>query len=644
MSAIASMPAPAPAPRDDGTITRVVGALARARGMRAAVLNELVRVGDAGLLAEVLRVDGDEATLQIFEETSGLVLGAPVRREGGPLAVDLGPGLLGSVLDGIGRPLAALAAQAGDFLAPGAVAPTLDRARVFTFRPTRVVGDRVGPGDQLGVVDEPSGFVHRILVPPGRAGTVVALGAGDFALDAPIGALDDGAPLGLVQRWPVRRARPIAGRVASARPFLTGQRVFDFLFPVAEGGAVAVPGGFGTGKTVIEQTLAKHGEADVVVYVGCGERGNEMAEVLHDFAALRDPGRDRPLIDRTVLIVNTSNMPVAAREASVYLGLTIAEYFRDQGYRAVVLADSLSRWAEALREIGSRLQEMPGEEGYPTYLASRAARLHERAGRVRCLGTGRSEDGAPREGSLTLISAVSPPSGDFSEPVTQACLRVAGALWALDPSLAHQRQFPAVDAGTSYSLFAESMGAWFAEAIEPRWPTTRAETLALLQRDLELREIAAVVGPESLEDADRLLLSAAAIVRESVLGQSAYDPNDAFSPPEKTHRLARAALDVREAGAAALARGAPFADLPLGAARRAIRALRDAPTDAMAARAEEVRAAIDAIVEAGAAAEANAVSTAAAAAGEDRVSSIPASSSSSIPPPPDSSPPDRRRP
>jgi len=566
----------------DARVTRVVGSLARASGMRDALLNELVGVGDSNLLAEVLRVAGDEATLQVFEETNGLALGQPVRRLGLPLAVDLGPGLLGSVIDGIGRPLATLAVEGGDFIQAGATAPTLDPTRRFLFRASLEPGQAVHEGDVLGTVEERGGFEHRILVPPGRGGVLRVLRDAQVTTADPVGELEDGTTLGLVQRWAVRRPRPVAARVAATRPFLTGQRVFDFLFPVAEGGTVAVPGGFGTGKTVIEQSLAKYAEADVVVYIGCGERGNEMAEVLHEFAGLRDPRHGRPVLDRTVLVVNTSNMPIAAREASVYLGLTVAEYFRDMGYRAAVMADSLSRWAEALREIGSRLQEMPGEEGYPTYLASRAAKLHERAGRVRCLG-------APeRHGSVTLISAVSPPGGDFSEPVTQACLRVAGALWALDPELAHQRQFPAVDTGTSFSLYAEAMGRWFADQVDADWGRTRADILALLQRDAELREVAGVVGPESLEDGDRLLLAVSSLVRDAVLGQSAFDPNDAYSSPDKTHRLARAALDLLARGREALAAGAAFADLELGPARRAMAALRDAPAAEAGACAEEL--------------------------------------------------------
>jgi V/A-type H+-transporting ATPase subunit A len=400
---------------------------------------------------------------------------------------------------------------------------------------------------------------------------VRAVHPGEVSVADAVVVLDSGDPITVMQKWPVRRPRPVAARVEATRPFLTGQRVLDFLFPVAEGGTVAMPGGFGTGKTVLEQTLAKYGDADVVVYIGCGERGNEMADVLHDFSTLTDSQSGRPLMDRTVLVVNTSNMPVAARESSVYVGITIAEYFRDMGCRVAVMADSLSRWAEALREVGSRLQEMPGEEGYPTSLASRTAKFHERAGRMRCLGR------PGRDGSVTLISAVSPPGGDFSEPVTQACLHVAGALWALDPALAHQRQFPAVDWEASYSLYAGAMAPYFDAAVDPRWSSTRARVLDLLQRDAELREVASVVGPEALEDRDRLLLAAAAALREFVLGQSAFDPNDAFSPPARTFALAEAAVRAFDSGAEALARGVSFADVAFDDARRALARLRDAP-------------------------------------------------------------------
>jgi V/A-type H+-transporting ATPase subunit A len=555
----------------NGRLTRVVGALAEAHGAGNARLNELVLVGARQLVAEVLRVNGDVATLQVFEETAGLRVGEAVARTGEPLTIELGPGLLGSVIDGIGRPLGRVAEVAGHFIEPGTTAPTLDRMRRVPFTPACATGDRVEPGDILGTIQEPGGFMLKVMTPHGRSGVVAEVRHGDVTVEDPIVVLESGEAIMAMQTWPVRRPRPYAARVGTTRPFVTGQRVLDFLFPVAEGGTVAMPGGFGTGKTVLEQTLAKYGDADVVVYIGCGERGNEMAEVLHDFSTLVDARSGRPLMDRTVLVVNTSNMPVAARESSVYVGLTIAEYFRDMGYRVAVMADSLSRWAEALREVGSRLQEMPGEEGYPTSLASRTAKLHERAGRMRCLG--RPE----RVGSVTLVSAVSPPGGDFSEPVTQACLNVAGALWALDPALARQRQFPAVDWEASYSLHADQVARELDRSIDCRWAQTRARAIELLQRDADLREIASVVGPEALEDKDRLLLAAAAALREFVLGQSAFDPNDAFSAPEKTFALAEAALRAFDAAAERLAGGVSFAAVPFAPVRRALAGLRDAP-------------------------------------------------------------------
>jgi V/A-type H+-transporting ATPase subunit A len=438
----------------------------------------------------------------------------------------------------------------------------------------------------LGEVEERPGFTHRILVPPQVAGTIGEIAAGERTVKDPVARLADGTALFLTQSWGVRSPRPIGGRIPSRRPFITGQRVFDFLFPVAEGGSVAVPGGFGTGKTVIEQSLAKYAAADVVIYVGCGERGNEMAEVLEEFPRLVDPRSGRSIMDRTVLVVNTSNMPVAAREASVYVGITIAEYYRDQGYRVALMADSLSRWAEALREIGARLQEMPGEEGYPTYLGNRLGKFYERAGFVRALGR------PAREGAVTLISAISPPGGDFSEPVTQASLRVVGALWALDPALAHQRQFPAVDWDVSYSLQAEAVAPWFAEHVGADWDACRRRTLDLMQRERELREIAGLVGPEALQDRDRLLLEAARIVRETVLGQSAYDPNDAASPVEKTYRLALLADALYRTALAALDAGVAFESLDITTVGRTLAALRRAPPEDLADRAAAAEAAI----------------------------------------------------
>lgn len=570
----------------EARILRVSGALAEGAPLPGVALYELVRVGSRGLLGEVIRVTGDRATVQVYEDTAGLQLGEPITRTGQSLTIHLGPGLLGAVLDGVGRPLASIAALTGDFIAPGIVAPTLDAARRWEFTPTIRPGDRVAGGDVLGTVDERPDMKHRVLVPPGIAGTLATLAAGSYTVAEPVGALADGTPLHLGHLWPVRQPRPYARRFPAAQPLVTGQRVFDFLFPVAEGGSVAVPGGFGTGKTVIEQSLAKFAEADVIVYVGCGERGNEMAEVLEEFPRLVDPHTGRSIMDRTVLVVNTSNMPVAAREASVYLGATIAEYYRDMGYRVAVMADSLSRWAEALREIGARLQEMPGEEGYPTYLGNRLGKFYERAGCVTALG-------APaRNGSVTLISAVSPPGGDFSEPVTQASLRVVGALWALDPALAHQRQFPAVDWETSYSLYADATAAWFAERTGADWPELRRRTLELMQRDRELREIAGLVGPEALQDGDRLLLEAARVVRDAVLAQSAFDPNDAFSSVAKTYRLATLAQALYAAGLAAIARGAAIDGLDLGPARQALAAARRAAPAEFDAHAAEAAAII----------------------------------------------------
>ncbi|MEO8140475.1 MAG: V-type ATP synthase subunit A, partial [Gemmatimonadota bacterium] len=482
----------------------------------------------------------------------------------------------------------------GDFIRPGLMAPTLDPARRWSFAPAIKAGITVTGGDVLGVVEERPGFEHRIMVPPTVRGRLTELRAGEFTAGEPIGLLEDGTPLCLAQRWPVREPRPMAARLRDDRPMVSGQRVFDLLFPVAEGGTVAVPGGFGTGKTVIEQSLAKYAEADLVVYIGCGERGNEMAELLDEFPKLIDPSTGRSLMDRTVMVVNTSNMPVAAREASVYLGITIAEYFRDMGYRVVVLADSLSRWAEALREISARLQEMPGEEGYPTYLASRLGKFYERAGRADLLGT------PARQGAITLISAISPPGGDLSEPVTQASLRVVGAVWALDPALAHQRQFPAVDWETSYSLYVDRTATWFEREGGAEWPRLRAELLALLSRERELKEVAALVGPDALQEADRLTLDIARIGREVVLGQSAYSANDAISPASKTWELARLTMDLYRDASRALASGQSLESLDLAGARLEIQRVRDAAPADVRARAGAAQQAITAMVRQGA--------------------------------------------
>jgi V/A-type H+-transporting ATPase subunit A len=438
-------------------------------------------------------------------------------------------------------------------------------------------------------VEERPGLVHRILVPPGVSGVVSRLESGSFGVNDAIGMLDDGTTLALAHHWPVRLPRPFTRRLPADRPFITGQRVFDFLFPVAEGGSAAAPGGFGTGKTVIEHALAKFSDADVVVFIGCGERGNEMTDVLEEFPKLVDPRSGRSIMDRAVLIVNTSNMPVAAREASIYLGVTIAEYYRDMGYRVAVMVDSVSRWAEALREISARLQEMPGEEGFPPYLATRLGHFFERAGRVTTLGT------PPREGAVTIIGAISPPGGDFSEPVTQAALRVTGALWALDPALAHQRHFPAIDWGTSYSLYAEGCGRWFAREVHLEWPALRAEVIALLQRERELRDIAALVGPDALEQRDRLVIEIARILRDVLLRQNAYHPHDGVSPPLKTFELATAIVSLYRSALAAIDAGKTMDRIDLALVTRALAALRDAPADAVTERARAARETVAAI-------------------------------------------------
>lgn len=573
----------------DAQIARISGALVEARPLSGVSLYELVQVGEQRLMGEVIRVEGERSTIQVYQDTTGLKLGEPVHPTGEPLTIELGPGLLGAVVDGVGRPLARLAEQTGNFLAPGTAAPTLERKTQWAFEPAVAPGDVVEGGDVLGSVSEKPGLAHLVMVPPGGAGRVEAIEGGRFSIEQPVGRLADGTPLALAHRWPVRQPRPVAGRLPIDRPFVTRQRVLDFLFPVAEGGSVSVPGGFGTGKTVIEQSLAKYADADVVLYVGCGERGNEMAEVLTEFPGLVEAATGRTVMDRTILVVNTSNMPVAAREASVFVGATIAEYYRDMGYRVAVMADSLSRWAEALREMSARLREMPGEEGYPTYLGNRLAKWYERAGRVRALGK------PERSGAVTIVSAVSPPGGDFSEPVTQASLRVTGALWALDAGLANQRQFPAVDWETSYSLYEGQTSSWFAENVAADWPELRREMLSLLGRDRELREIAGLVGHEALQDQDRLLLEAARVIREVVLGQDAYAPHDAASTAEKTHRLALLARQFFRTAQEGLEAGVALEHLDLSVLRQRLVTLRHVPDEEFPLRASEVETAISSL-------------------------------------------------
>jgi V/A-type H+-transporting ATPase subunit A len=572
-------------------IVRITGSLAEARPATEAFLYEMALVGERGMLGEVIRLDGDVVTLQVYEDTTGLAVGEPVRLTGNTLTAQLGPGLLGALLDGTGRPLGRLAEMSGDFLGPGLHAPTLDETKLWDFRAVASAGDVVTAGTVLGVVEERPGMEHRILVPPTQSGTIARITRGRFTVGEPIGALEDGTVLTLAHRWPVRLPRPFARRLSGDRPFITGQRVFDFLFPIAEGGSAAVPGGFGTGKTVIEQSLAKFAEADVVVFVGCGERGNEMTDLLTEFPKLIDPRTGRSIMDRAILIVNTSNMPVAAREASIYLGATIAEYYRDMGYRVATMVDSISRWAEALREISARLQEMPGEEGFPPYLASRFGKFVERAGRVTTSGT------PPREGAVTIIAAISPPGGDFSEPVTQAAQRVTGALWALDSSLAHQRHFPAVDWSTSYSLYAEACGRWYTDHVAPDWPELRREILNLLERERQLRDVAALVGADALEPRDRLVMDIASLAREVLLRQNVFHPHDASSSTAKTLGIAAAIRALHRAASHAIDGGVAVPPGALEPVRRALQALRDADgasVETLAARAGELAEAIGA--------------------------------------------------
>ncbi len=518
-----------------GRVVRVAGPVVVATGLDRARLYNLVRVGRRRLIGEVIRLEGDEAVIQVYESTSGLQTGSVVEDTGAPLQVELGPGLLGQIFDGIQRPLPALAVRDGQaygepFIRRGVDVAPISRQRLWEFMPVVAVGEDVEPGTVLGTVPETATLVHRVLVPPGVRGTVTAVAPGKATVDDPVVSVDD-QPLSMLHRWPVRERRPAGRRLDPRVPLVTGQRVIDLLFPLAIGGSATIPGGFGTGKTVQEQSLARWAAADVIVYIGCGERGNELTDVLEDFPRLIDPRTGTPLMDRTILIANTSNMPVAAREASIYTGMTIAEYYRDQGYAVLLLADSTSRWAEALREVSGRLEEMPGEEGFPAYLPSRLAEFYERAGAVRCLG------GTDREGSVTLVGAVSPPGADFSEPVTQYSLRLAGTFWALDTDLARRRHFPAIHWTRSYTLY--DLGAWFDDQVATDWEEQRRWALALLQEEEQLQSVVQLLGADVLAPTEQLVFLTGRILREDLLQQSAFDDIDAFCPLEKQYVMLR---------------------------------------------------------------------------------------------------------
>ncbi|MEE3310432.1 MAG: V-type ATP synthase subunit A [Candidatus Thermoplasmatota archaeon] len=537
---------------ENGVIYRISGPVVTATGIRSRMY-EVVRVGHEGLMGEVIELHGDKSVIQVYEDTSGIRPGEPVVRTGQTLSVQLGPGLLTQIYDGIQRPLPILAETMGTFIERGVDADGLDQEKLWNFEATVSVGDEVTSGMTIGTVQETETIVHKVMVPPGQGGKVTSIESGEFNVTQIVCSLDDGSEIAMMQKWPVRTPRPFTQKYAPETPLVTGMRILDFLFPLAKGGAAGIPGPFGSGKTVTQQSLAKYSDAQIVVYIGCGERGNEMTEVLDEFPHLIDPNTGKPLMNRTVMIANTSNMPVAAREASVYTGITIAEYFRDMGYDVALMADSTSRWAEAMREISSRLEEMPGEEGYPAYLSSRLAEFYERAGRVETL---EGEDG-----SVTVIGAVSPPGGDISEPVSQGTLRIVKVFWGLDAPLARQRHFPAINWLNSYSLYPQSLDQWFRDNISQDFPEVRTEISSLLQVEAELQEIVQLVGSDALPVDQQLTLEVARMIREFFLQQNAFHDIDAYSGVDQQYHMAKAILTFQESAKAAIAAGAQLEDV-----------------------------------------------------------------------------------
>jgi len=539
-----------------GTIKKVAGPLVVADGMRDANMFDICRVSERRLIGEIIEIHGDEASVQVYEETSGLKPGEPVESMNAPMSVELGPGLIGSIYDGIQRPLDdIMKVSGGNLLKRGVEVPSLKREKIWHFTPDKKAGDKVTGGDIVGEVKETHIVTQKIMVPPEVSGTIKEIKEGDFHVTDQVAVItkDDGTEysMSLMQKWPVRRERPYKEKLSPSTPLITGQRVIDTLFPIAKGGVAAVPGPFGSGKTVVQHQLAKWAEADIVVYIGCGERGNEMTDVLNEFPELKDPKSGYSLMERTVLIANTSDMPVAAREASIYTGITIAEYFRDMGYSVALMADSTSRWAEALREMSGRLEEMPGEEGYPAYLGSRLAQFYERAGRVKTLG---SDD---REGSLSAIGAVSPAGGDLSEPVTQATLRIVKVFWSLDAQLAYKRHFPAINWLTSYSLYLDSLKPWFdANTDGGDWMKLRARIMLLLHDESELNEMVQLVGMDALSSPDRLKMEAARSIREDYLHQNAFHETDTYTSLHKQHMMMELILDYYDMAKQALEKGA----------------------------------------------------------------------------------------
>ncbi|SCG86450.1 ATP synthase subunit A [Methanobacterium congolense] len=542
-----------------GNIIKIAGPVIVADGMKGTQMYEMVKVGNDKLIGEIIELEGDTATIQVYEETAGMKPGEPIESTGGPLSVELGPGILGSIFDGIQRPLEKIKVLTGDYIQRGVDVPSLPKDKKWTFKPIVKPGTEVKGGDVLGEVQETSAIVQKIMVPPKVEGTLKTIvSEGDYTVEEDIAEVETSkgvVKVQMLQKWPVRVGRPYKQKLDPDVPLVTGQRAQDTFFPVAKGGTSAMPGPFGSGKTVTQQQLAKWADADIIVYVGCGERGNEMTEVLKEFPELEDPKTGKPLMDRTVLIANTSNMPVAAREACVYTGITIAEYFRDMGYDVALMADSTSRWAEAMREISGRLEEMPGEEGYPAYLASRLAQFYERAGRVTTVGT------ESKVSSVTVVGAVSPPGGDLSEPVTQNTLRISKVFWALDASLADKRHFPSIDWLQSYSLYVESVQDWWKENTGVDWRDTRDEAMALLQKESELQEIVQLVGPDALPDRERITLETTRMIREDFLQQNAFHEIDTYCAPQKQYEMLKTIIMFQKNATAALERGAAASDV-----------------------------------------------------------------------------------
>jgi len=544
----------------EGSIIKVSGPLVVANKMEGAKMYDLVKVGKLGLLGEIIELKRDEASIQVYEETYGIGVGEPVVSSGGPLTVELGPGLLESIYDGIQRPLEKLAQKTGDFILRGASAPALDREKRWQFVAKLKAGDEVKGGEILGEVKETSLIVHKIMVPPDISGKLIKILEGNFTVEEPIAwvqprGTNQQLPITMLQRWPVRVSRPVMEKLMPDMPLETGQRVIDMLFPVAKGGTACVPGPFGSGKTVVQHQLAKYSDAQIIVYVGCGERGNEMCDLLTEFPRLKDPHTGEPLMKRTVMIANTSNMPVAAREASVFTGITIAEYYRDMGYSVALMADSTSRWAEAMREISGRLEEMPGEEGYPAYMGYKIAAFYERAGRVVCLGADK------RQGALSVIGAVSPPGGDLSDPVVQATLRVVKVFWGLEDKLAARRHFPAINWLNSYSLYLENLAGYYTNKIHPDLIEQRNSVMRILQEESELEEIARLVGIETLSPKERLILDTARSIREDFLHQNAFHEIDTFTSIEKQYRMLKLILLFHNGALRALDEGADLSQI-----------------------------------------------------------------------------------